>query len=70
MGKVWPVGGAACIRWFVWISVEILCVLSSCSKNDLMLVLYVSVNACLVLRRAWRCWIFWVYRLVVVVGVM
>ena len=68
MGMVWPVGGAARIQWLVWIAVEILCVLSSFAKNALMLVLSVSVNTCLVLRRAWCRWVFWAYRLVVLVG--
>ena len=68
MGVVWTVGGASRMRWLDCTDVEIFCVMSSCAKNYLMLVLSVYSNACLVLRRAWRRWIFWVYLLAVVVG--
>ena len=50
----------------------ILCVLSSCANNALMLLLSISINACLVLSWDFCCLIFWVYLLVVAVvwGVM
>ena len=68
LGLVWTVGGASRIRWLACMYVAVLCVLPLCANNSLISVLSIYVNACLVLRRAWHCLIFWVYRLVVVVG--
>ena len=44
-GMVCTVGGASRIRLLHWIDVEILCVMSSCAKNALVLVLSVSFKA-------------------------
>ena len=51
-GMVWTGEVVSRMRWLAWTDVAILCVLALYAMKSLILVLSISVNSCLCLRRA------------------